>query len=227
MHRITKTSYITLTYLVLVAAAAQAQQGKRALTFDDFAAVRGVSDPQLSPDGRSLLYALRTTDVEGNRRITRTMILPTEGTGSPRHFPDDTAVRATEGRWSPDGSRVAYIAGGQLWVANANGRNAVRLTDLVGDASGPIWSPTGTHLAFVSTVTPECRDDACNRAREKAREESKVKAYVADRLLYRHWTTWDVGTRSHLFVVSVELRHCSGRACRAGSSSSPTRATGY
>jgi dipeptidyl aminopeptidase/acylaminoacyl peptidase len=180
MHYVAKTSYITLTSLALIAAVAQAQQGKRALTFDDFAAVRGVSDPQISPDGRSLLYALRTTDVEGNRRITRTMLLPTDGRGSPRHFPPDTAVRATEARWSPDGARVAYIAGGQLWVANADGRNPVRLTDLAGGASGPIWSPTGAHLAFVSTVTPDCRDDACNRAREKAREESKVKAHVTD-----------------------------------------------
>src|SRR5919106_294074 len=101
MHRITKTSYITLTSLALVAAAAQAQQGKRALTFDDFAAVRGVSDPQLSPDGRSVLYALRTTDVEANRRITRTMILSTDGNGSPRPFPQDTAVRPTAARGSP------------------------------------------------------------------------------------------------------------------------------
>ena len=204
MHRIAKPSYITLTYLALLAGVAQAQQGKRALTFDDFAAVRGVSDPQLSPDGQTLLYALRTTDVDGNRRITRTMILATDGGRPPRQFPQDTSVRATEARWSPDGARVAYTAGGQLWAADPDGRNPVRLTNLAGGASGPIWSPTGTHIAFVSTVTPDCRDDACNRAREKAREESKVKAYVTDRLLYRHWTTWDVGTRSHLFVVSAD-----------------------
>src|SRR5919106_3261640 len=136
MHRITKTSYITLTYLALVAAVAQAQQGKRALTFDDFAAVRGVSDPQLSPDGRSVLYALRTTDVEGNRRLTYTMLASVNGSGPARRFPNDT-TRATEARWSPDGSRIAYIAAGQLWVANADGRNATRATDLVGGASGP------------------------------------------------------------------------------------------
>ncbi len=203
MRDLAKTSYIILTSLAAVASASQAQQAKRALTFNDFAAVRLVSDPQLSPDGRSVLYALRTTDVEANRRLTYTMLAPVNGAGMARRFPNDT-TRATEARWSPDGSRIAYIAGGQLWVSDVRGGNSWRITNLVGGASGIVWAPTGTHLAFVSTVTPECTDDACNRARDKAREESKVKAYTADRLLYRHWTAWDVGTRSHLFVVNVD-----------------------
>jgi dipeptidyl aminopeptidase/acylaminoacyl peptidase len=149
------------------------------------------------------LYALRTTDVEANRRLTYTMLAPVGTSGSARRFPHDT-TRATEARWSPDGSRIAYISGGQLWVSDVRGGNSSRITNLGGGASGLAWSPTGTHIAFVSTVTPDCPDDACNRAREKAREESKVRAYTADQLLYRHWNVWDTGTRSHLFVVNVD-----------------------
>ena len=203
MQRIAKSSYIILTSLATLTSPSVAQQTKHALTFDDFAAVRLVSDPQISPDGRSLLYTLRTTDVAANRRVTYTMLTPVATPASARRFPNDT-TRATEARWSPDGSRIAYIAGGQLWVADAAGAAARQVTNLAGGASGLMWSPTGTHIAFVSAVTPECADDACNRAREKAREESKVKAYVADRLMYRHWNAWDAGTRSHLFVVQVD-----------------------
>ena len=206
MTRAAKTSYIiltTLASLAVLSASGLAQTAKHPITFQDFAAVRGVSDPQLSPDGRSILYALRTTDVDANRRVTYTMLAAVTGSGLARRFPNDT-TRATEARWSPDGSRVAYVAGGQLWVADATGGNARQVTNLVGGASGIIWSPAGTHIAFVSTVTPDCADDACNRARDKAREESKVKAYAADRLMYRHWNAWDTGTRSHLFVVNVD-----------------------
>jgi dipeptidyl aminopeptidase/acylaminoacyl peptidase len=203
MNCLAKTSYIILTSCLLLAESSHAQQARRALTFDDFAAVRLVSDPQISPDGRSLLYALRTADVEANRRVTHTMLTAVATPGNARRFPNDT-TRATEARWSPDGSRIAYVAGGQLWVADARGGDARRITNLAGGAGGAVWAPTGTHIAFVSTVTPDCSDDACNRAREKAREESKVKAYTADRLLYRHWNAWDSGTRSHLFVINVD-----------------------
>jgi dipeptidyl aminopeptidase/acylaminoacyl peptidase len=203
MCRPAKTSYIILTSLVLLAASSEAQQPKRALTFDDFAAVKLVSDPQLSPDARWLLYAVRITDVDANRRLTTTMLAPIGTPGDARRFPSDS-VRAAEARWSPDGSRIAYIAGGQLWIADVRGGGARQLTNLAGGASGPIWSPTGTHIAFASAVTPDCPDDACNRAREKVREESKVKAYTADHLMYRHWNAWDTGTRSHLFVVAVD-----------------------
>ena len=74
------------------------------MTFEDFAAVKAVADPQISPDGRTVLYAVRTTDVEANRRSGATFVLPLGG--SPRAFPDDT-THAAEARWAPDGRRVA------------------------------------------------------------------------------------------------------------------------
>jgi dipeptidyl aminopeptidase/acylaminoacyl peptidase len=178
----------------------------RPITFEDFAAVKAVADPQLSPDGRGVLYAVRTTDVEANRRTTTTWLMPVAG-GAARRFPNDTTA-ASEARWSPDGRRVAYVAGGQLWVADASGGSARRLTSLNGGATGPIWSPASDRIAFVSSVYPECSTredyDACDAAREKERAESKVKAHVADQLLYRHWTAYDEGQRAHLFVVAPD-----------------------
>jgi dipeptidyl aminopeptidase/acylaminoacyl peptidase len=186
--------------LLLLPSLLAGQAQKRALTFADFSAVRSVADPQVSPDGRLVLYTVRVTDVDANRRIPTTYLIPITG-GTPRAFPHDT-IRATEARWSPDGSSVAYVAGGQLWVAPATGGAPRRLTSLNGGASGPVWSPTGRHIAFVSAVHPDCADDPCNAARDKAKEENKVKARVTDQLMYRHWASWDEGTRSHLFVIS-------------------------
>lgn len=180
------------------ASPALAQQ-LRPITFEDFAAVRAVSDPQPSPDGKSVLYAVRTTDIGANARAARTFVMPAAG-GSAKAFPA-ADVAATEARWSPDGKRIAYIAGGQLWVADPDGGSRKQLTDLSGRATGPIWSPRGDEIAFTSAVYPECSADACNAAKAKAAADSKVKAHVADQLLYRHWTAWDEGTRSHLFTV--------------------------
>jgi dipeptidyl aminopeptidase/acylaminoacyl peptidase len=194
----------TVVLVGLLAPATLAAQGipKRAITFEDFSAVRAVADPQLSPDGRTVLYAVRTTDVDANRRTARTYAVPVAG-GAATQFPA-AGVDATEARWAPDGRRVAYVAGGQLWISDADGGNRKQLTTLNGGVTGPVWSPTGASIAFTSSVYPDCTTDACNAAREKAADTSKVKAHVADQLLYRHWNVWDEGTRSHLFIVSAD-----------------------
>ena len=177
-------------------------QQRRVITFEDFASARMVSDPQLSPDGKLLLYAVRTADLAANKRTTRTWLVPVGG-GAARLFPDDKTV-ASEARWAPDGQSVVYGTGGQLWIASSTGNNARQLTNLTGGASGPVWSPKGDRIAFVSAVYPDCRDEACNAAREKAKSESKVKAHASDELLFRHWNAYDEGTRSHLFVVTPD-----------------------
>ena len=98
---------------------------------------------------------------------------------------------------------MAYVAHGQLWVATATGGGRRAIVALAGGATGPVWSPDGSHIAFTSSVYPACGDDSCNVARGKAAAQDLVKAHVADHLLYRHWNAWDEGQRSHLFVVPV------------------------
>jgi dipeptidyl aminopeptidase/acylaminoacyl peptidase len=196
---------------VLLAADLLAQgRVQRPMTFDDFAAVRNVGDPQVSPDGRWVLYSLRTTDVGANKRTTVTVLAPVAAQAGAAgssikagQFPNG-AVQATEARWSPDGKRIAYISGGQLWIADANGTNAHQLSTINGGAGGVVWSPTGDRIAFVSGVYPDCDSDACNIERARAADTGKVKAHIADNLLYRHWTEWTPETRSHLFIVSPD-----------------------
>src|SRR5256885_2334231 len=74
---------------------------QRPMTFEDFAAVRNVGDPQVSPDGQWILYSVRTTDVNANKRTTVTRVQPVTG-GAARQFPD-ASTSALEARWSPDG----------------------------------------------------------------------------------------------------------------------------
>ncbi len=174
----------------------------RAMTFDDFAAMRMVSDPHVSPDGRLITYSVRTTSVAANRRNARTFIVPADGSAPPRVFPDDTTP-AIEARFSPDGRRIAYVHLGQLWVINIDGTGRRALTRLWGGAAGPKWAPGGDRIAFTSRVYPGCTTDACNAdsALRTDRAASRVRVY--NQLLYRHWDRWDDGTRSHLFVVDL------------------------
>ncbi len=173
----------------------------RAMTFDDMAAMRAVSDPHVSPDGRLVVYTVRTTSVAANRSTARTYLMRSDGGGA-RAFPDDTTP-AAEARFSPDGRRMAYIHQGQLWVAALDGSTRRALTRLWGGATGPRWAPGGDRIVFASRVYPGCGTDMCNAdsALRVDRSASRVRTY--DNLMYRHWDRWDDGTRSHLFVVDL------------------------
>lgn len=182
-------------------AIAAAPVSGRPMTFEDFATMPGVSDPQLSPDGTQLLYSVRTTDIAANKRTTRTYVMPVAG-GAARQFPD-ASTNATEARWSPDGKWAAFTSGGQIWIADPSGGQKKQLTNIGAGASGAVWSPTGDRIAFTTAVYPDCADEACNVGKAKEADTSKVKAHIADQLLYRHWTAYSDGTRSHLYVVPV------------------------
>jgi len=111
-------------------------------------------------------------------------------------------------RWSPDGKTIAFVSARDgapqiYWISLAGGE-ATRLTSRSGGADNELWSPDGKTIAFVSSVYPDCVEDECNAKRDAEKQTSKMKARVYTRLLYRHWTTWWDGKRSHLFVISTE-----------------------
>ena len=89
---------IRLLPLLLIAVASRSlgTQQKHPITFDDFAAVRAVSDPQVSPDGRFVLYSVRTADLTANRRTGKAYVVAVAGS-APRFFPAED-VNASEAR---------------------------------------------------------------------------------------------------------------------------------
>jgi dipeptidyl aminopeptidase/acylaminoacyl peptidase len=111
-------------------------------------------------------------------------------------------------RWSPDGKRLAFISSRdgipQIWTIEIESGETRRVSEISTGADAPVWSPDGKSIAFTSEVYPECTIDDCNKQRAERAAQSKVKAKIATRLLYRHWNSWKEGRRNHVFVVAVE-----------------------
>jgi len=179
-----------------------AAEPKRAMTFADLAAMERVSQPQLSPDGQWIAYEVGKPDMDANRVTHNIWIVPTAG-GEVRQLTRGGSDQRP--RWSPDGRRIAFVSARegtpQVYVVAPEGGDAMRLSSLSTGADNELWSPDGKWIAFVSSVYSACSDDACDEKRDEAAAKDKVKAHVYEKLLYRHWTAWWDGKRSHLFVM--------------------------
>ena len=135
-------------------------------------------------------------------------------------LPDQDSDRP---RWSPDSKHFLFLSsnnsnpkdlGQQIWIADFDTTNGTviathRLTSIPTEADGPIWSPDGKNIVFVSNVDPECTGSpdeaaACNAKKLDEAAKSKVKAQIFTRLLYRHWNAYKEGKRNHLFVVPAD-----------------------
>jgi dipeptidyl aminopeptidase/acylaminoacyl peptidase len=166
--------------------------------------VARISDPQISPDGRSVAFTVQTVDLDGNKKPKQIYTVPVDG-GSPRQI-TNAGVANERARWSPDSNRIAFVSdrGGssQIWIMNADGSSATQVTRLSTEAGGVMFSPDGKSLLFTSDVYPDCPDDACNKARLEDEAKSKVKARIYTSLLYRHWDHWNGKRRTHLLVTT-------------------------
>jgi dipeptidyl aminopeptidase/acylaminoacyl peptidase len=177
----------------------------RPMTIDDLLAVKAVSDPQVSPDGKSVVYVVTELDRATDKSNSDLWLVPTVG-GEPRRL---TTAPGTDShpRWSPDGTQIAFASdrGGspQVWLLPVAGGEARALTSLPVGISGPIWSPRGDTIAFAADVYPGKTPEE-TAAQDKEKAQSKSGARTFDRLLIRHWSGWDEGKRSHLFVVDAE-----------------------
>lgn len=187
---------------IILAVPSLAQTQKRAIHFDDLIAMHRVSDPQISPDGKWVAYVVSTPDMQANHSVSDIWLVPTTG-GAEREL--TRGGSDSRPRWSPDGKKIAFLSSRdgaqQVYVISLHGGESSRLTLLSTGADNEVWSPDGKWMAFVSSVYPDCKDDDCNKSRDDAASKNAVKAHVAERLLYRHWTAWADGKRSHLFVI--------------------------
>ena len=126
--------------------------GADRLSIADYMAWEEVSNPQLSPDGKQILYTKGWIDQMNDRRKTALWIMDADG--SRQRF----LVEGSGAKWAPDGTRIVYVADGepngtQLFVRwmDAEGASS-QITRAVESPSGVEWSPDSKSLSFQMRV---------------------------------------------------------------------------
>ncbi len=185
---------------LLVAFSALAVEAQLTFNINDLINVKRVGDPQLSPDGKTVAFTVGVVDKAANKTVNQIYMIGVDGSRQ-KQITNATASSSSP-RWSPDGKWIAFTTGDQIWTMKPDGSDRKQVTKISTGAGGPVWSHDGKWIAFGSDVYPECQTDECNKAEDAKADNSKVKAHVTERLLYRHWVEWRDRKRSHVFVVS-------------------------
>jgi dipeptidyl aminopeptidase/acylaminoacyl peptidase len=162
--------------LALVGAAPLAAQVPGRLTVDHIIDLPQVGSPQVSPDGRQVLYTVTELDWAKNERKTRLWIAGVDGS-------DARPFTSKEGddspRWSPDGGWVAFLRSTeegadedrQLWLIRTDGGEARQLTKHPTAVRSAEWTPDGSHLVFLA-------NDSLPKAVRDARKDGYDAIFV-------------------------------------------------
>lgn len=145
---------ITLTFLSLLVVAFSTAQDKEPFNYLDIFDVEYVSDPQISPDGNSIVYVRNQFDVMTDKRYTNLWTIGFDGS-------DHRALTSGKNnngnpRWSPDGRRLAYFSGEegsqQIFIRWMDTGQTTAITNLMESPGNLKWSPDGKWIAFTKRV---------------------------------------------------------------------------
>lgn len=216
-------SFLPCALLLAAAVAAVAQaptetaSPKRPMTFADLQAMRRVSDPQISPSGKWVLFSVVDVSLVKNTKTSHLWVVPVDGSAKERQVTEGDGE--SNGRFSPDGKWVSLTNGDQIVVdawdeAKGTLRSKRKRTEISGGPDNAIWTPDSRQMVFTAEVYPGCSEksnwideEACNRTLDQQVAKSQVKAQVWTSLLYRHWNAYSGVKRSHILVMDADLSH--------------------
>lgn len=166
----TRLTYFSMMLLIGLSAVGMAQPAKRMMTLDDVVNLKSVSDPQISPDGRHIVYVVSEPDLKESSSNSDLWLVASEG-GIPLRL---TTSKKNDNmpRWSPEGKRIAFVSAReekpQIFVISPFGGEAEKLSDLKSSPSSLEWSPDGQQIAFIAQNPPTEQEEKKKKEKDDA-----------------------------------------------------------
>ncbi|HEV1996251.1 MAG TPA: S9 family peptidase [Candidatus Acidoferrum sp.] len=161
-RRIPSSRFFSCVLLVLALLASRpALAQTRHIELNDYAKITSVSDPQISPEGKTIVFVVSRPNLEQDRS-DRQLVLMEIARGAQRVL---TYERRGVGspRWSPRGDRLAFVAADgagkeakpQVFILSMAGGEARKITDAPNGIEQFAWRPNGQEIAYVTSDEPE------------------------------------------------------------------------
>ncbi|HXG65840.1 MAG TPA: S9 family peptidase [Blastocatellia bacterium] len=185
---------------------ALAQEKSNRLTVSDVFNLESVSEPQISPDGKKIIYVRGFSDIMSDTRYSNLWIINFDGSDN---RPLTTGnYNDSSPRWSPDGSKIAYISNrdgsAQIYVRWVDTGQTAKITSIQNSPSSINWSPDGKHISFAALV-PEAPPQVINLPAPPPGAKWAEPATVVDKLVYRfNGPGYLKPGYHHIFVVPAE-----------------------
>jgi dipeptidyl aminopeptidase/acylaminoacyl peptidase len=199
------------------AGTAAAPGTRRPLRAEDLYRLEDVRDPQRSPDGQWVAYAVSAVDSARDKGHTQLWMTSWDGATTVQ-LTTDTASES-EPRWSPDGRYIGFLSArgnadetSQLWLMSRQGGEGIRVTSFAGDVADYSWSPDGRRIALVVEDDPDeaATTDSTRKDSGAAKGDTaskKPKPIVIDRYHFKEDIVGYLGKkRDHLYLFDVATR---------------------
>jgi dipeptidyl aminopeptidase/acylaminoacyl peptidase len=180
-----------------VTADANAQGSVPGPSFEQVISLRSTGAAAISPDGRSVVFGVRTADWQGNR-FDNELWIAREGE-QPFQLTRTDKGNSGSARWSPDGKWIAFLADRgnkqQVFVIRPSGGEAQAVTDHKEGIASFRWAPDGRRIAFAAQEPED---------KERKERTEKFGDYAVDDAEYRMTHLWVVDVAPDLWPSPAE-----------------------
>ena len=186
-----------IPFFIAIISLAFGANSQSTLTPENLWKINRVYGEQVSPDGKSMIFAQKSYTLEEDKGISHLMKMPAVGGDAKMLTDGKTSVY--EAQWRPDGKKIGYLSSEsgsmQLWEMNPDGSGAKQMSDLEGGISNFHYAPDMKHISFTMDVKVE------ESLTDKHSDLPQATGKAYDNLMFRHWTQWHDYNYQHVFIA--------------------------